>query len=331
MADLYDRLSAVGFPAAYVRTRILPDWWDDDLASESGNRRLAEMAISRTLKIPLANLADHTSPLTFRTDPLVRFKRWQGSEASVLVPAVAIARRASELLLASAIDLPRFALEGVKATALRDQILASSSYVTLTTLIDAAWSLGVPVLHLQDLPTGSRRVDGMALNVNDRPCVVLSSSQPSPAWLAWHLAHEMGHVAEGHLKTGDAIDISIEMVSDSKDEREANNYASILLYGDNSGYKSGTLLDAKGLARQAQDLGPQHRVHPACIVTSYGYNMRSAGSDAWSIANGALKILGLSQGGSEPVRKYLPGRLDLDRLTETDRRFLAGVTGLDIE
>ncbi len=51
MADIYARLKEAGFPPSYIKSHVLPEWWDDDLAFELENRRLAEMAISRTLKI----------------------------------------------------------------------------------------------------------------------------------------------------------------------------------------------------------------------------------------------------------------------------------------
>jgi hypothetical protein len=192
MTDIYARLGEVGFPKAYVRDRILPDWWDDGLASDPGNRRLAELAISRTLKIPLAKLVDADAALSLKRAAGVRFKRWKDADEDKLAPAVAIARRVCELLLSCAKALPDLRLEGFTAEQLRERVLSQQQYIHFPALLRYAWDFGVPVVHLEALPKGSKRVDGMALMISGRPCIVLASSKRSPAWMIWHLAHELG-------------------------------------------------------------------------------------------------------------------------------------------
>jgi IrrE N-terminal-like domain len=323
--DLYDRLEAVGFPRAYVRESILPDWWEDELAREPGNRRLAELVISRTLKIPLASLVDAGSSLTLEGAEEVRFKRRQDVEPPELLPAVAIARRIFELLFACARNLPAFALEGGDPEALRELILSRSSCVDLPGLLQSSWELGVPVVHLDSLPKGAKRVDGMAFCVAGRPCIALASFRKSPAWLTWHLAHEMGHVARGHLRNGAALDVKIDFSSEQVEEREANLFAKDLVYGrrHRGGFKYARHINGAQLAAEARSLGALHRIHPACIVTSYGFNMA-----AWGTAQNALKALGAADGGPEAVCAALVEYLDLDDLADTDRQFFARAVGL---
>jgi Zn-dependent peptidase ImmA (M78 family) len=323
MTDIYARLGEVGFPKAYVRDRILPDWWDDDLASDPGNRRLAEMAISRTLKIPLAELVDTKAALSLRCSTGVRFKHWKDADEDKLAPAVAVARRIGELLLSCAKVLPDFRLEGFAAAQLRERVLSQQQYIHFPALLRHAWDFGVPVVHLEALPKGSKRVDGMALTISGRPCIVLASSKRSPAWMIWHLAHELGHVAAGHLKNGDALDVSIDFGATRQEEKEANTYAHELLYGSTRGFKAQRHITGERLASDARDLGVQHRIWPACVVTSYGFHM-----EAWGTTNKALEKLGASEGGPEAVRAFLHERVDLDRLSDTDRHFFVNVTGL---
>lgn len=325
MTDLYCRLDGVGFPRSYVKNRILPDWWEDELARDPGNRRLAELAISRTLKIPLQSLVEPDAPLSLEGAREVRFKRWQSAGQELLLPAVTVARRIFELLLSCATSLPSYRLEGSDPDALRDRILAGSQYVTLSDLLRFSWDFGVPVVHLDVLPDGAKRVDGMAFCVGGRPCIALSSAKRSPAWLIWHLAHEMGHVACGHLRTGAALDISIDFASTQTEEREANLFAKDIIYGKKhrGGFKAARHITGAALAAQAKNLGPMHKIFPACIVTSYGFNMK-----AWGTAQNALKVLGVAEGGPEAVRKALSERIDLDKLAETDRHFFVQATGI---
>lgn len=325
MTDLYARLHGVGFPRAYVKSRILPDWWEDDLATDPGNRRLAELTISRTLKIPLQSLAEPSSPLSLEGAREVRFKRWQATEESRLLPAVAVARRVFELVLYSATNLPTLRLEGSDPDVLRERILAQSQYVTLSSLVQYSWDFGVPVVHLDSLPDGAKQVDGMAFCVAGHPCIALASSKRSPAWLTWHLAHEMGHVARAHLHTGAAIDIKIDFNSQQAEEQEANLFAKDFVYGkeNRSGFTSVRHITGEKLAAQSRSAGAMHRIYPGCIATSYGFNM-----NAWGTAQKALNALGVSEGGPETIRKALSERIDLDRLTETDRHFFSKATGL---
>jgi hypothetical protein len=324
MADIYTRLEEAGFSPSYVRGHVLPEWWDDDLASELENRRIAEMAISRTLKISLASLANGNEPLKVSDERTVRFKRWKGVEGSRLVPTVAVARRVCELVV-SAADLPELRIPS--APDLRLQILRTQQYVSLTPLVQYCWSLGIPVVHLKELPPGARRLDGLALMASGRPCIALASSRKSPAWHAWPLAHEMGHIAHGHCQFEDTVDLEMDLAAADPAEKQANDYAQAVLYGAPVRFHSDQVISAKRLVEDAEELGRQYQIHPACVVTNYGFNMRTH-DRAYEVANAALKILGIATGGAEPVRTALADRLDLNRLTETDRHFLQSVTGL---
>jgi Zn-dependent peptidase ImmA (M78 family) len=321
MADLYSRLDEAGFPSSYVRGYVLPEWWDDALALELENRRIAEMAISRTLKIPLSSLANGSEPLKVSDERTVRFKRWKDVDGQQLVPTVAVARRVCELTIAAA-DLP--ALRIMNATELREQILRTQEYVSLTPLVQHCWSLGIPVVHLKEIPVGARRLAGLALMASGRPCIALADSRKSPAWHAWPLAHEMGHIAHGHCQLEDTVDLEMDLAAEDPAEMQANDYAKALLYGSSGhNFRSEQIISAPRLAQEAKELGKEFRIHPACVVTNYGFNMK-----AYEEANAALKILRLATGGAEPVRIALAERLDLSRLTETDRHFLQSVTGL---
>jgi len=323
MADLYARLSEVGFPKKYVRESILPEWWADDLASYDFNRRIAEMAISRALKIPLAQLADAKAQLSLLGAEVVRFKRWQDAAHFKLLPAVAIARRVAELVLFCAHDLPALDTRGITAARLRETLLSGSQYITLQQLLDVIWDLGIPVFHLALLPDGAKRVDAMALLVEGRPCIALATSRSQPAWLFWPLAHELGHIAAGHLTGGDILDAAIELVSEIKEEKEANAFAFSLIYGD-ARIEVPQNAHPKMLAALALQEGEAARVLPECLVANFGFE-----TGKWPVAQAALKSLQVDEeNGHEQIRAALRKTISLDRLTEDDRHFFCRVTGL---
>src|SRR5262245_18124259 len=63
MNDLYKRLRRVGFDEEFVRKNLLPDWWDDSLATVPSNRALAEASISRMLGFSVGDLRNQKQEL----------------------------------------------------------------------------------------------------------------------------------------------------------------------------------------------------------------------------------------------------------------------------
>lgn len=329
MRDLYKRLAGIGFPAAYVREVILPDWWDDSIASQATGREMAEIAIARVLRTRPSRLANPNDDLSIADDPSLRFKRWEGARRTRLIPSAVVGKRVAELVINCLRDLPPCRLEGISASQIRSMILDSNQYVGLSSLVDLCWDLGVPVVYVESLPKGAKRVEGIALQIQGHPVVILASSRRAPAWLVWHLAHEMGHIACGHLtEDGIVVDEAAgppgeNEMSETTQEREADAFAKELVY-KNTEFTARYHLTGAQLAHEAKRIGPKYRVDPCAIVTHYAYKM-----GAWGTAQNALNDLGSTSGGPEIVRDYLRQRVEPDRLTDTDHHFLSATTGLD--
>jgi len=100
-------------------------------------------------------------------------------------------------------------------------------------LLAMCWDHGIPVVPLPNLPVGVRKMDGAALQIGDRPVIVLAKKKSSRAWLSFILAHEMGHIARGHLRPGSSIvDISLQETAEYSaessgdvEETEADTFA----------------------------------------------------------------------------------------------------------
>lgn len=323
MRDLYRRLKEVGFPRPYLRDFVLPDWWEDRLAEEPANRRWVEIVLGRALGIAPSRLADPEAPLTVEGLSGPRFKRWRGTEKQKLTPSAAICHRVAEIAVSSLDDAPNLDAAALDAAELRDRILEEHPFVTLESLVEACWRSGLPVVFIESLPKGAKRLDGMALEIEGRPVVILASQRKEPSWLLFHLAHEIGHVALGHLGEGDLLDVKIGGGSEEKEETEANDFANSLVYGESGPFFSAYRLKGEIVARDARNLAVSAQVSPGSIALSYGFRM-----DAWGPAQKALKILEGDQDGPLTLREALGARVDLDALSEEDRHLLVQVTGL---
>ncbi len=307
MRDLYRRLRAIGFDEAFLRQRVLPDWWDDALGEVPNNRAVAEAAISQVLGLSVAALRNPSTPLTLPSLAEFRLKRNKGTKPSELIAAVHVALRAARAVTDALREVPAF--NGpMSASKARETILLSSKYVDLQSLVDFAWSLGIAVIHLRSLPKG-KKFAGIATFCGARPVIILATSRDSAPWIAFHLAHELAHVLLQHVVRDAAplIDSDIESVDSSEQEVAADRFACEMLTGNPSPKMPAVYgKTAAVLARDASFVGPQSRIHPGTYALVYG---RSAGRMA--VAQNALKILGCVEGGQRTLSEALEHHLNV--------------------
>jgi len=200
MRDLYQRLKAAGFDRAFIGNCVLPEWWQDEMAEVPANRAYAETALARQLGFPIHDLRDPQAVLSLDLERDFRLKRRKGTTLVKLLPALVLGRRLARLIAGLCHNLPRF--HGlIDALDARKAILDQHCYVDLPSLLEFCWSQGIIVghLHPRNLPKASRIFAGMALYAGERPVILLASKSDSPPWLAFHLAHELGHVLKGHV------------------------------------------------------------------------------------------------------------------------------------
>lgn len=323
MADLYRRLKKVGFGPNFVRTVILPDWWEDVCADVPFNRGLAELAISRHLDIPLVSLRNTTKELTLPPLPDVRLKTATiGTRVAQVQPAIQVARRFATQLVRACQNLPEF-LGPMTAEEVRKQLLSDDvGAVDLNRLLRFCWDRGIIVAHLQHLPTvkGFRKFDGLVLFIDDRPCILLAEKHDAPAKLAFHLAHELGHLLQGHIVPGQAIycDDNIERIINDEEETEADRFALELLTGLPDPYLEPVYgLTGEELAEAVPALGAEQNVDPGLVALIYG---RCA--DRWGVANKALQVMNANTGAHRLIQDQLAARIDLEQLGDSDRRFV---------
>jgi len=295
MRDIYERLGRLGWQASFVRACILPDWWEDKLASVPANRAFAEALIARHLGVELAGLRDPDAELRWRRGVAPKLKHRAGAGDDEYRVAVALGERLARIA-ATSTNTP-LALAGISASSARQTILASSApWVGLHELLDFCWRVGIPVLRLCRMPPYNKKPDGMAVWTQNRPVIVVASGKKQPAWHLFIVAHELGHIALGHLSRGEvSIDSQVELETqdgqeeeEDRQEKEANAFAVELLAGDpNLSFSPPPRrITARELASAANSIGAKLRIDPGFIALSYS---RSQGF--MPVGAGALKAL----------------------------------------
>ncbi len=316
--DLAQRLRERGFSWPFVRSCVLPEWWSDDMADVEANRALAEAYIAKHLGFSMEELRDRTRPLSPPRMAGVRFKRYK-NEAEIddkaRASAVVAMGMASAFVWAIGADLPP--LQRRSAREIRDAILRESQYVDLDSLLAFCWDSGVPVLRLDRTP--GKRFDGMAAFADGRPVIVLASRRDSPPWLAFYIAHELGHIMLGHVRadTGAWFDVKIDSDVHSEDERNADRFACEVLSGFAEPKIENLKLKAHPLALTAAGTGPGQGVDPGVYALIYARS-----NNRWAVAQEALKYLGLGAGGRARIAEHMAGHLSDIELPEAEERFL---------
>lgn len=324
MKVLRSRLSAVGLKRTFLNKVVLPSWWDDSLAESTGGFREGASHVAARLGFPLADLLNHEKPLVMRNPGGVKYKKARGvSEGDVCLMtnyAIGVARAAASAYLEEppAASVPA---AGEWRSAL--QALSDRPWVCLRHMLEATWRMGIPVLHVRNLPAGARKPDALTTMVGDRPVIVILSGRKSPSWVAFTVAHELGHLHHGHLQAGQTlVDEKIETRDGGPEETEANEYASRLLTGQSDfGLHSSRSLGPAQLATQAKVFGEKYRVAPGVAALNYGFTTGS-----WGTANGAVTLLEKNDDAAVYLQTAQEAHLDRAALSEDSWEWIARAT-----
>ncbi len=322
----YAHLKKQGFEQRYVREAMLPDWWDDALFENSSNRLTAQMSVAKYLGVRLHDVInENTVPLQIGN---VRLKRGRAETPNDVLGAVTAALHAARMT--ASLMQKSLPFTGMRsALEVRAQLLShpTSSVPNLGNLLDYCWQHGIGVVHVTRLPSVSKakKIEGLATFIGERPVIVLCSGRSSPAWLAFHLAHELGHIMREHVKPGDQplIDIKLESVIDNdSDEIEANQYAFQVLTGNPEPKFSGKISSGLELAGAARKYGVLNHVDPGTVALIYGYSQKCI-----PMAQAALKILEVNvSGAAQLIARAFRKHVALDDVPESIQRSLAITT-----
>lgn len=324
MKELRSRLSKAGIKRKFLDEIVLPSWWEDSIAVSPGGFREAAGVICGHLGFGLKNLLVEGQELSLPKRSGVKFKKSKGvSEDDVCLAthfALGLARSVANALAdaptAQAVPSPE---------EWRQRLLAESDrpWVCLRHIVDASWKLGIPVIHVTNPPTGAKKPTALTTMIGDRPVILVLNGRKSPSWVAYYVAHELGHIHHKHLKAGETlVDEKIDERSEEKEEVQANEYAAQLLTGhSNLGLHSTRPLKASNLAAQAKTFGENYKVAPGVAALNYGFT-----TGFWAVANGAVSALEKADDAGLEIQEAMLANLDADDFSEDTWEWLTRAT-----
>lgn len=273
--SIYSALHSQGLTKRNLAS-LMPEWWSPEIEATPGAAQRAKLYLAKALSLQIRAFSENPPRVAFDLPVEKRFKLSSRTSESDVAVAVALAKSASRIALGSMDNdyspLPKSAAQ------IRSQILASGApWVGLTQLLDLCWSSGIPVLHLASPLLGKKKMDGIAMSIKGRPSIVLSNVRKQ-GFLLFHLAHELGHIALGHLSENGAIvddEITKEEPEEGRNsqEIEADRFAIELLTGNaDTRLVLPRLIKANALADIATRFGRDRQIDPTHAVLNVAHN-----------------------------------------------------------
>lgn len=211
---------------------------------------------------------------------------------------------------------------------LRNQLLdGAQGPVTLEGLLAWVWSHGIIVIPM----TGPSSFSAAAWTVEGRPVIVLKESRALVAFWLFDLAHELGHIAHGHLKAGGVVDLTSPTNPNTSDpqEREATDYALDLLLPEHETliaeiHQRSLANPRKQFKFAVAKVAAAAKLSPSVLGVAAAYQLTDLArhQDRW----GSATNLGEHEGsGREIAESYFRANVSLTGLNDLDAGLIRAV------
>ena len=338
MATLYERLAQIGFNKKFIEDKALPDWWEQDCEATSGAVVEAAAYISRRLNLDLCSLLNIDAQLKFKNLYQPKFKKQQNTDCEELTVSHCLAARIAELT-AYACKTEYKPIDNYSVAQIRNEILSNRQYIDLEGILHFCWNYGIPVVHFNEFPKGVKKFHGMVAPFQQRPAIVISLKDDSPAKLLFIVLHELGHIFKNHLNGTVLIDEKVKLGDFDEEEVEANDFAVELMFGQP--YKSydsfKKYITGEQLSQLALNISKIENVDPGSAIMNISWHRYNRATNKkeqnviWSTARKALAIIEGDVNAPIVINTCLKHYLDWTKLNEDNQEYLALMTGLKIE
>lgn len=305
----------------FVRSAILPDWWEKSCEADSTLLPDIEIRLARFLQRPLSDVRDPEIALTPPEYPGAQLRRVRNLKRDRLAPAIYSAIHVAGAVVRSLRkDVPPVSLPPLDGTEWRNHLTRPGGTVQLDPILDSLWQHGIPVISIDVLP--SPKFQGMAAIVEGRPVIVLGHRHDEPAHNAFIIAHEARHIVANDCAVDCPVVDEEEEISDNAEmERLADAYATRVLVGSDTvpSVTAGTYRD---LAHAAVQIERQLGADASAIIFAWARSTRD-----YAMAKMAVKALFRESGGQKSIRRHFDRFVDCDSANESDRDLLRCVHG----
>lgn len=276
-ADFKKRLIRQAGLSSAIVDAAWPEWWSEQADASDSAKTELRFSIARKLGLDPRTLLDDQAPRWIWEDA-ARFKSFRGDVQGHQPAISSFGMALGRILLAAAEPVDAEFPAHLGPADLRAMLLRNRPIVGLMELLQLAWGLGIPVIHLRAYPLSAKQMSAMSVRINGRFVIFLAKDSQYPAPSAFHLAHELGHIFLDHLAPGQSI-VDLGGLGDPEDEdaddeeQQADAFAMELLTGDPELRLEieGEGRAARRLAEQARAIEQQYRIEAGVVALSYGF------------------------------------------------------------
>lgn len=324
--QLRQRLQSLGLSDAAINA-AWPTWWSADADASGSAKAELRFSLSRKLGLDPHSLIEDAAEPRFVWRDAARFKHLQGESAIEQAGITSFGVALASVLLSGVTSWRR--LVGMTAREMRTALIDGRPFVELSDLLAIGWSLGIPIVHLRVFPWHRKRMAAMALQLGERSAILLGRDARYPPQVAFYVAHELAHLALGHIESGQTIvDLETPGLADAEsdpEENAADRYALELLTGRDSPVvvsRTGSG-GARSLADAALRASHELRIEPGTLAMCFGYS-----TNQWPVAHGALQyIYSAPKAVWREVNSVAREQLELDRIPGDAQAYLEAVLG----
>jgi len=323
MPALFEKLLKLGLRENDVRRLGLPSWWNDELNNKPAAVLEGAGHIAKRLHLDLSSLLKEDQEAQFKPLLQTKFKYHLQQGSDIPSTSHQLASRVAELV---ALGVQKtFVPIPSDVNQIRSEILQDSPQVNLESILNYCWKHGIAVVYFNDYPAKTRKITGLIQWQGDRPAIVLSSKRTHRAWLAFHLAHELGHLALGHVKEGILIDDEIDNKSDDQEEIDSNRFAVKLLVNTFDNCFAGENFNSpKHLENKIKKLlNSDLTVDPCAIAFNHAWHTERD----YGFSQTVVKSLNPSNDGHTIINQLLRSNVDWESLSDDNADHLERILG----
>jgi transcriptional regulator with XRE-family HTH domain len=333
LKTLFARLSQVGIERDFITKRFLPlssagnEHTDDVSEEQAGSLALRAAALLKRVFGLTPTAIFSSSPLQLNTAAIgtVRFKVTKGADERRLSAYTLYAHFLALLVLDVTSDLPKKPIP-TNPIEVREAILSTYGSLTFKHALHYLWSLGIPVLPLND----SGAFHGAFWRVEGRNVIVLKQRTNSAArWLS-DVLHELWHAAqEPELNERTVIEDSETAQErwESPEEKTATRFAGhIVLAGRAEELVKLCEEEAQGSIERLKLVVPivaaREKVSVSSLANYMAFRLSLQGENWWGAATNLQTEDTDYTNPWQIARDFLLERANFGRLNEIDRNLL---------
>jgi len=293
LANLLRRLAKTGIDNQFLKNKI----WPHTLQKAISNHKnaLPEMLLNEAVSY-LSNIFGWTNKEIWSGDDLIIkskpaalafFKKPSNANLNQIKAYSHYAYRLGQLILEASISEKKLEYPG-NVNEFRGNIIKKYGDISLETVLDYAWDMGISVLPLSD----SGIFHGAAWNIQNRHVIVLKQNTDSHARWIFDLLHEIYHVF-AHLSEINSSVIESEELSpfssqDTIEEREANSFANQVVFNGKGEELAQQCVAVAGnienLKKAIAKIARQENIREDFLANYIAYRLSYQGENWWPTA-----------------------------------------------